>query len=91
MANKDAAFGLRAIGKVGQNRDNQGLSEYDIAPYADHLMVFSLLMLTQASLHMLITLTHLTLQLTLLDSYLMTHMKGLKYNQTAQLQQQTSE
>ena len=31
MANKDAAFGLRAIGKVGQNRDNQGLSEYDIA------------------------------------------------------------
>jgi hypothetical protein len=31
MANKDAAFGLRAIGKVGQNRDNQGLSEYGIA------------------------------------------------------------
>ena len=31
MANKDAAFGLRPIGKVGQNRDNQGLSEYDIA------------------------------------------------------------
>jgi hypothetical protein len=31
MANKDAAFGLRAIGKVGQNRDNQGLSEYSIA------------------------------------------------------------
>ena len=30
MANKDAAFGLRPIGKVGQNRDNQGLSEYDI-------------------------------------------------------------
>ncbi len=30
MANKDSAFGLRAIGKVGQNRDNQGLSEYDI-------------------------------------------------------------
>ena len=28
--NKDAAFGLRAIGKVGQNRDNQGLSEYSI-------------------------------------------------------------
>ena len=26
--NKDAAFGLRAIGKVGQNRDNQGLGEY---------------------------------------------------------------
>jgi len=31
MANKDAAFGLRAIGKVGQNKDNQGLSEYSIA------------------------------------------------------------
>ena len=34
MANKDAAFGLKAIGKVGQNRDNQGLSEYDIAANA---------------------------------------------------------
>ena len=34
MANKDAAFGLKAIGKVGQNRDNQGLSEYDIAASA---------------------------------------------------------
>jgi hypothetical protein len=31
MANKDSAFGLKAIGKVGQNRDNQGLSEYSIA------------------------------------------------------------
>ncbi len=31
MANKDAAFGLRAIGKVGQNRDNQGLGEYSIS------------------------------------------------------------
>ena len=31
MANKDAAFGLRPIGKVGQNRDSQGLSEYSIA------------------------------------------------------------
>jgi hypothetical protein len=31
MANKDAAFGLKAIGKTGQNRDNQGLSEYSIA------------------------------------------------------------
>jgi len=29
--NKDAAFGLKPIGKVGQNRDNQGLSEYSIA------------------------------------------------------------
>ena len=35
MANKDAAFGLKAIGKVGQNRDNQGLSEYSIAASAD--------------------------------------------------------
>ena len=34
MANKDSAFGLRAIGKVGQNRDNQGLSEYSIAASA---------------------------------------------------------
>ena len=34
MANKDAAFGLKAIGKVGQNRDNQGLSEYSIAANA---------------------------------------------------------
>ena len=34
MANKDAAFGLRPSGKVGQNRDNQGLSEYNIAASA---------------------------------------------------------
>ena len=34
MANKDAAFGLRPIGKVGQNRDAQGLSEYSIAASA---------------------------------------------------------
>ena len=34
MANKDSAFGLRPIGKVGQNRDAQGLSEYDIAASA---------------------------------------------------------
>jgi len=31
MANKNAPFGLKSIGKVGQNRDNQGLSEYSIA------------------------------------------------------------
>ena len=31
MANKDAAFGLRPIGKVGQNADNQGMSQYEIA------------------------------------------------------------
>lgn len=34
MANKDAPFGMKPIGKVGQNRDNQGLSEYDIAASA---------------------------------------------------------
>jgi len=27
-SNQDNAFGIRAIGKIGQNRDNQGLSEY---------------------------------------------------------------
>ena len=31
LTNEDNAFGLKAIGKVGQNRDNQGLSEYSIA------------------------------------------------------------
>ena len=30
MANQDAAFGLKPIGKIGQNRDAQGLSEYSI-------------------------------------------------------------
>ena len=36
MANKDSAFGLKPIGKVGQNRDNQGLSpNIDIAASAD--------------------------------------------------------
>jgi len=34
MANKDAAFGLRPIGKVGQNRDNMGLSEYNVSDSA---------------------------------------------------------
>ena len=34
MANKDAAFGLKPIGKIGQNADNNGLSEYDIAASA---------------------------------------------------------
>ena len=32
--NQDAPFGLRPIGKVGQNRDNQGLSEYSVAANA---------------------------------------------------------
>ena len=35
MANKDAAFGLKPIGKVGQNNDTGGLSEYNIAASAD--------------------------------------------------------
>ena len=34
MAKQDAAFGLKPIGKVGQNRDNGGLSEYDITASA---------------------------------------------------------
>ena len=35
MANPNAAFGLLPIGKVGQNRDAQGLSEYNIAASSD--------------------------------------------------------
>src|SRR5210317_829083 len=38
MANADAPFGLRPTGKVGQNRDNQGLSEYAIA--ADTAVIY---------------------------------------------------
>ena len=34
MANQDSPFGLRAIGKIGQNRDNQGLAEFSIAASA---------------------------------------------------------
>mgnify|MGYP003637400444 FL=1 len=34
MSNQDSAFGLIAIGKIGQNDDNQGLSEYSIAASA---------------------------------------------------------
>ena len=34
MANANAAFGLLPIGKVGQNRDAQGQSEYSIAANA---------------------------------------------------------
>ena len=34
MANPDSPFGLLPIGKVGQNRDAQGLSEYSIAANA---------------------------------------------------------
>jgi len=34
MANIDAAFGLRPIGKVGSNRDAQGNTEYEIAACA---------------------------------------------------------
>ncbi len=35
MANPNAPFGLLPIGKVGQNRDAQGLSEYNIAASSD--------------------------------------------------------
>ena len=41
MANKDAAFGLRPIGKVGQNRDNGGLSEYTSAASDTSTMYFN--------------------------------------------------
>ena len=34
MANQNSPFGLRAIGKIGQNRDNQGLAEFSIAASA---------------------------------------------------------
>ena len=34
MANQNSPFGLRAIGKVGQNDDNQGLAEFSIAASA---------------------------------------------------------
>ena len=34
MSNQDSPFGLRAIGKIGQNRDNQGLAEFSIAASA---------------------------------------------------------
>ena len=40
MANKDSAFGLRPIGKVGQNKDNQGLSEYSISASATAIFCF---------------------------------------------------
>ena len=41
MANKDAAFGLRPIGKVGQNRDNGGLSEYSIVANSASTIYFN--------------------------------------------------
>ena len=34
MANQDAAFGLRPVGKVSGNRDSGGTTEYDIAACA---------------------------------------------------------
>ena len=34
MANQDAAFGLRPVGKVSRNRDSGGTTEYDIAACA---------------------------------------------------------
>ena len=37
MANKDAAFGLRPIGKLGSNREAAGTTEYEIAACASAL------------------------------------------------------
>ena len=31
MANQDAAFGLKSVGKLGSNSDSQGVTEYSIA------------------------------------------------------------
>ena len=47
MANQTVAFGLRPIGKVGQNDDNQGLSEYSIA--ASSVMLCTKTTLSQAA------------------------------------------
>ena len=40
MANTTNRFGLRAIGKVGQNDDNQGLSEYTVAASTTNAIFF---------------------------------------------------
>ena len=40
MANTSNRFGLRAIGKVGQNDDNQGLSEYTVAASTTNAIFF---------------------------------------------------
>ena len=37
MANQDAAFGLRPIGKLGSNREAAGTTEYEIAACASAL------------------------------------------------------
>jgi hypothetical protein len=44
MANQDSAFGLKPVGKVGQNADNQGMSEYQIA-ITKHLQYFKAILL----------------------------------------------
>jgi len=49
MANKDAAFGLKPIGKVGQNDDNNGLTEYSIANNDTSAIYFQDLVKVQAS------------------------------------------
>ena len=49
MANQDSAFGLRPIGKVGQNRDAQGLSEYKIAANDSSTIYFQDLVKVQAT------------------------------------------
>jgi hypothetical protein len=41
MANRSSVgFGLRPIGKVGQNRDAQGLSEYLVSGFKSNYYIF---------------------------------------------------
>ena len=49
MANKDAAFGLKPIGKVGQNDANGGLTEYVIASATTSAIYFQDLVKVAAS------------------------------------------
>ena len=49
MANKDAAFGLKPIGKVGQNDANGGLTEYVIASDTTSAIYFQDLVKVAAS------------------------------------------
>ena len=34
MANQDAAFGLKPLGKIGQSADNNAATEYEVAACA---------------------------------------------------------
>ena len=62
--NKDAAFGLRAIGKVGQNRDNQGLGEYSISSGDTTKIFFQDAVSATAAGTIPVSYTHLTLPTT---------------------------